>query len=315
MAGVWIFAENQEQSLELLSIGSGLAEKLQTKLVSLLFFDHELAQNHINHGADEVLLLPPLQNGQPLDAYVPVIVAEARNADPDIFLIAANLRSKEIAAQIASILGTGLCSECFSLDLDREEKQLEMKRLVYGGAGVQKVVCLARPQMATIPPQTFAPAVSLGERKGEIRELALPAQSSAKILEIKPKERKTQDIREAKVVIGVGRGIEKEEDMSLVRELAELLGGELGCTRPISEEMHWLPEDVCIGLSGISVKPELYISVGISGQIQHVTGIRDAKVICAINSDENAPIFEVADYGIVGDLYKVIPQIIAELKK
>ena len=136
-----------------------------------------------------------------------------------------------------------------------------------------------------------------------------------KVLERKVKTREAKDINEARVVVSVGRGIEKKEDLAIARELADVLGGEIGCTRPISEEMHWLPEELCIGLSGVQIKPDLYVGLGISGQIQHVTGIRNARVICAINKDENAPIFGVADFGIVGDLYSVVPKLIQELKK
>jgi electron transfer flavoprotein alpha subunit len=114
-------------------------------------------------------------------------------------------------------------------------------------------------------------------------------------------------------VVCVGRGVAKQEDLALVKELAKVLGGEVACSRPIAEEMHWLPEEVYLGISGKKVKPDLYVGIGVSGQIQHVTGIRDSKVIFAINRDENAPIFEAADYGIVGDLYQVVPKLIQEL--
>ena len=122
------------------------------------------------------------------------------------------------------------------------------------------------------------------------------------------------DITEAKIVVCVGRGVEKKEDVELARELARVLGGEVGCSRPVAEELHWLPEEVYLGISGKKIKPDLYVGVGVSGQIQHVTGIRDTKVIFAINKDENAPIFDAADYGIVGDLYQVVPKLIQELK-
>jgi len=190
-----------------------------------------------------------------------------------------------------------------------------MERLAFGGAAVQKVICPTRPVMATIPLRAFEPATEKGERKGQLRELPPPPPSPVKVLERKPKEREAKEIAEASVVVCVGRGIEKEEDMALARELADVLGGEIGCTRPISEEMHWLPEELCIGLSGVHVKPELYIGLGVSGQVQHVTGIRDAKVICAINKDENAPIFDAADYGVTGNLYDVVPKLIEEFKK
>jgi electron transfer flavoprotein alpha subunit len=135
------------------------------------------------------------------------------------------------------------------------------------------------------------------------------------VLERKQKETAAKDITESRIIVCAGRGIEKKEDLGLVQELADALGGEIGCTRPISEESHWLPEDLCIGISGISVKPDLYIGVGVSGQVQHVTGIRDAKLICAVNKDENAPIFGAADYGMVGDLYDVVPKLIDAVKK
>jgi electron transfer flavoprotein alpha subunit len=313
MAGVWILAENRVQTLELLNVAAELAEKLSTKTAAFLLGDPQLSQEYIASGANEVLVLPPLTEDQPLEAYIPIIVEEARREDPDIFLIAATLRMKEIAARIAARLNTGLCSGCTALKL--EGNSLVMERLVYGGAAVQTVTCKTRPQMATIAPRTFAPAVQADGRTGEIRELSSPAPGLVKIIERKPKTRQSGDITEAKVLVCVGRGIEKVEDMALVRDLAEVLGAEIACTRPIAEELHWLPEDTYIGLSGQKVKPDIYIGVGISGQIQHVTGIRDSRIICTINKDENAEIFGVSDYGIVGDLYTVLPELTRELKQ
>ncbi|HZK86396.1 MAG TPA: electron transfer flavoprotein subunit alpha/FixB family protein, partial [Syntrophomonas sp.] len=133
MAGVWILAENRDQTLELLNVAVGLAEKLDTKVTAFLWSDPQIAQEYIAHGADEVLLLPPLAEDQPLEAYIPVIVEEARQQDPDIFLVAATTRCKEIAARIAARLNTGLCSGCTALQLD-ETQQLVMERMVLGGA-------------------------------------------------------------------------------------------------------------------------------------------------------------------------------------
>ncbi len=316
MAGVWIFAENHTQGLELLNTGRILADKTGSRLLSFLWHDHQVAEDYLACGADEVLLLPPLEESQPLEAYIPVIVDELREGDADIFLLAATLRGKDLAARIASRLDTGLCSDCISLKLDEDNTRLEMERLVFGGAGIQKVFCSSRPQMATIPPGTFEAAVPANSRReGKIRELPSSPATAVKILEKKAKERKSANIKEARRVVCVGRGIEKEEDLAMVREFAQVLGAEIACTRPVSEEMRWLPEDLCIGLSGIEIKPDLYIGLGISGQVQHVIGIRDSKIICAVNSDENAPIFDVADYGIVGDLYDVLPRLHEELGK
>jgi len=315
MAGVWIFAENHERTLEMLNIGRQLAAEMGTQVSALICRDHDRAHDYINHGADEVLSLPPLAGNQPLDAYIPVIAEESKNDDPDIILISATSRGKDIAARIASRLNAGLCSGCIAFKFDGERKTLIMERLAYGGAAVQKVVCSTRPVMATIPPKAFEPAAHEEGRQGQVRELPAPASSTLKVVERKMKERQAADITEAKVVVSVGRGIDKKEDIDLARQLADILGGEIACTRPISEELHWLPEELCIGLSGVQVKPEFYLGIGVSGQVQHVTGIRNAKVIAAINRDETAPIFKVAESGIGGDLYDIVPKLIAELKK
>ncbi|MBN2254549.1 MAG: electron transfer flavoprotein subunit alpha/FixB family protein [Deltaproteobacteria bacterium] len=309
MAGIWIFAESLEQTKELLSIGSTLASKLGTMTSVFLQGNTGVADDYIACGADEVLVLTALAEDQPLDAYIPVIAAEAQTADPDIFLIAATVRGKDIAARLAARLKTGLCSECIGLKADENDRTIEMERFAYGGAAIQTVVCSTRPVMVTIIPRTFEAAARQSDRKGTIRELPAAPPSASTVLERKPKETEAKDISESRIVVCAGRGIEKKEDLSLVQELAAALGGEIGCTRPISEESHWLPEDLCIGISGISVKPALYIGLGVSGQVQHITGIRDAKVICAVNKDENAPIFGASDYGIVGDLYDVAPKL------
>lgn len=315
MAGIWIFAEKREQALELLNIGRRLAAKTGTTVSALLPGNPDAARDYIAHGADEVLLLPPLAADQSYEAYLPVIVEEAKTADPDLFLCAATSRTRELAARIAARLETGLCSSCIALNYDEGGKNLEMERIAYGGAAIQKVTCVTRPVMATIPPRTFEPVAAETGREGHIRELPAPPPSRVRVLERKVRTRETRDITEAKVVIAVGRGFEKPEDLALARQLADALGGEIGCTRPISEENHWLPQELCIGLSGIQIKPDIYLGLGVSGQIQHVTGIRNAKVIAAVNKDENAPIFGVADFGIVGDLYDAAPKLIQELKK
>ncbi len=315
MPGIWIYAENREQTLELLNIGRQLAAKMETTVSAMLAGNHDAAPDYIAHGADEVLLLPPLAADQSQDAYLPVIVDAAKEAAPDVFLLAATARGKELAARIATSLNTGLCSSCIAMNYDESGKILELERIAYGGAAIQKVTCLTRPVMATIPPRTFEPATTEAGRDGHVRELPAPPPSRVRVVERKGRTRETRDITEARVVVSVGRGFEKPEDLALARQLADALGGEIGCTRPISEENHWLPEELCIGLSGIQVKPDLYVGLGVSGQIQHVTGIRNAKVIAAVNKDENAPIFGVADFGIVGDLYDAAPKLIRELKR
>ena len=315
MAGIWIISENREQTLELLNISRDLADKMGTQVFVFLFQDRERAQDYIECGADEVFLLPPLTEDQSLDAYIPRIVEEAKQDDPDLILIPATARGKDMAACIASRLDTGLCSSCMALTFDEEHTSFMMERLAYGGAATQKVVYTTRPAMATIPPRMYEPAVAVKSRQGQISKLPVHSPSIIKVLERKVKERESKDITESRVLVCVGRGVEKKEDVALARQLADVLHGEVACTRPIAEEYHWLPENLCIGLSGVQVKPDLYLGIGVSGQVQHVTGIRNVKVIAAVNKDENAPIFKAADFGIVGDLYDVVPKLIAELKK
>ena len=315
MGGIWIFADSRGQTLELLNVGRRLAADMKLNLSVFLLNDPDGADDCISRGADEVLLLSALTEDQSLEAFLPLLGEEAKKSDPDVFLFAATARGKELAARVAVHLDTGLFSSCTSLIYDPARKVVVMERLAHGGAAVQKVVCRTRPVMATIPPATFEPAAVEEGRSGKTRELPAPPPSRIKVQERKVKEREAQDIGEARVVVAVGRGFEKKEDLAMARELAAVLGGEIGCTRPLSEEMHWLPEEACIGLSGAQVKPDLYMGVGVSGQIQHVTGIRNARVICAINKDENAPIFSVADFGIVGDLYDVVPKLMQKLKQ
>ena len=315
MGGIWIFADSRGQTLELLNVGRRLAADMKLNLSVFLLNDPDGADDCISRGADEVLLLSALTEDQSLEAFLPLLGEEAKKSDPDVFLFAATARGKELAARVAVHLETGLCSSCTSLIYDPARKVVVMERLAHGGAAVQKVVCRTRPVMATIPPGTFEPAAVEEGRSGKTRELPAAPPSRIKVQERKVKEREAQDIGEARVVVAVGRGFEKKEDLAMARELAAVLGGEIGCTRPLSEEMHWLPEEACIGLSGAQVKPDLYMGVGVSGQIQHVTGIRNARVICAINKDENAPIFSVADFGIVGDLYDVVPKLMQKLKQ
>lgn len=317
MSGIWIIAENHGEALELMNIGRQLAEKMNTDISVFLPSARERAPEYMALGAREVVLLDPLSEDALFDRFIPLIADEAKIKDPDLLLISSTNRGKDLAARIAARLDTGLCSGCIALRFDEQRKMLVMNRLAYGGRALQEVICNSRPAMATIAPRTFDKAAPLEKphEHGVIRELSAPLASKMKVIEKKRNVQQTKEIFEARVVVCIGRGVEKSEHIALARELADALGGEIGCTRPICEELHWLPESLCIGLSGIKVKPDLYLSLGVSGQIQHVIGIRNAKVIAAVNKDENAPIFKVADLGIVADLYEVVPKIIAELKK
>ena len=315
MAGVWIIAETREQALELLGAGRSLAPDMGATITAVVRKGAGTPEEYISCGADEVLQLPPLPPDQPFGAYLPVIEQEARAGSPDLILFNATARGKELAARLAARLNCGLCSSCAALAFDKAAGAVVMERLAYGGAAIQKITSSAKPIIITVPPRSFESAKPLEGRQGKTRELASPPASAVRIIEKKPKEKVAKDITEARVIVCAGRGFDKKEDLALARELADALGGELGATRPLTEEVHWLPEDLCIGLSGVQVKPELYVGLGVSGQVQHMTGVRGAKIVCAVNHDENAPIFPLCDFGIVGNLYDVVPKLIEELKK
>jgi electron transfer flavoprotein alpha subunit len=315
MAGVWIIAETREQAMELLGAGRSLALDMGTMITAVVKKGAGSPEEYIACGADEVLLLPALPPEQPFGAFLPVIEQEARAGSPELILLVATARGKEMAARLSARLACGLCSSCTALIFDRSAGTIIMERIAYGGAAIQKLTSATKPVVVTVLPRTFEPAPMVEGRQGKTRELPVPPASAVRLIERKPKERVAKDITEARVIVCAGRGFDKKDDLALAKELADVLGGELGATRPLTEEMHWLPEDLCIGLSGVQVKPELYVGLGVSGQVQHMTGVRNAKVVCAVNRDENAPIFPLCDFGIVGDLYAVVPKLIEALKK
>ena len=315
MAGIWIIAETREQALELLGAGRTLAPDMGAALTAIVRKEAGPPEDYIARGADEVLLLAELPPEAPFGAHLPVIEQEAKTASPDLILFISSARGKELAGRLAARLGAGFCSGCTALAFDKGSGSIRMERLAYGGAAIQKLTSSAKPVIVAMPPRSFEPAQVMDGRQGKTRELPSPPPSAVRILERKPKEKVAKDITEARVIVCAGRGFDKKEDLAIARELADALGGEMGATRPLTEEMHWLPEDLCIGLSGVQVKPDLYVGLGVSGQIQHMTGVRGAKIVCAVNRDENAPIFALSDFGIVGSLYEVVPKLIAELKK
>jgi electron transfer flavoprotein alpha subunit len=313
MAGIWIFGEDYQQSLELLNIGRSLAQELDTHVVSFAL-NRIMAQDYLDHGSDEVMLLPALPKNQPFEAYVSVLAEQARQDDPDLILITGTKRGNEIGARVAARLNTGLCTGCIGLQVN-DNREILMKKMVYGGLGVQTVVCSSRPAMAAVASGVFEPA-KLAVDKGSqiIRKANNIPYSQVRVVKRVIEQSDEVAIRDAKVVVCVGRGLEKQKDIELAQELARILGGTVACSRPVAIDLKWMPKNQYVGISGIQIKPDLYIGIGVSGQPQHVCGICDSKVIVAINRDADAPFFEAADYGIVGDLYDVVPALINEIK-
>jgi electron transfer flavoprotein alpha subunit len=202
--------------------------------------------------------------------------------------------------------------DCTRLEIDGSSR-LVGERITYGGNASAKIAFVKKPQIVTVPQRAFD-RLEPKERTGQIVKVdAKVAAGRVEVVEVKPLEASSVRIEEAEIIVSCGRGLEKKEDRALLDELAAVLGGQVGSSRPLAEDRKWFTE--WVGLSGHKVKPKLYIACGISGVIQHVAGIRDSKVIVAVNKDEQAPIFEIADYGVVGNLYEILPALKEAIKK
>lgn len=313
--GVWVFSENYDLLLELLAGGSPLAASCKTELVAVLLGSEveSKADEIINYGADKVFVVdhPRLKDFQ-TETYLSALTSLVMNNNPKVLLVGSTKNGKELASRLAMRLETGCIPDCIQLTIN-EGGQLMTKRIVYSGNAVVTAIHRRSPQIATVPPRTFQ-KLEPKKRNGEIVRVEVEVKEpKIEVVGVKKMEVAEVKIEEAQIVVCGGRGIEKKEDFKQLEELAKLLGGQTSNTRPLAEDRKWFTG--WIGLSGKKVKPILYIGCGISGMIQHVAGMRDSKVVVAINKDPEAAIFEVADYIIVGDLYKIVPAIGEELKK
>jgi len=314
---VWVYSENLELAEEMLNKAIELASKLNTE-VSAVLIGHEVkdhANELVSYGANKVYVVdnPALKNFQS-EAYLGALTTLVKEHKPDILLIGSTRKGRELAARLATRLELGCVPDCTNLSLD-EQGHLLAERVVYGGNGSATHVFHVKPQIACVPLRTFEKPLKT-EPKGNIIDTGITQFDTPKTetIDVKPVETGAVKVEEAKVVIVGGRGVEKKEDFKLLQNLCYVLGGQVGWTRPLAEDRKWFEGD-WIGLSGHKIKPVLYISCGVSGVIQHVAGIRDSQVIVAINKDPEAPIFEMADYVVIGDLYEIVPALEAALKK
>ncbi len=242
------------------------------------------------------------------DQIVEVLSKIYDDVKPDILVGPATKNGNEIAARVAARKDLPMFTEATSVE--QKDGELLITRQVMGGRSTAHIKS-TKPVALTIPLKkwTFE-----GETGASIEELS-PPEPKYKVVEVKEKQREAVNIEEAEIVVGVGRGFKKKEDLKLAEELANLLGGVVGCTRPIAADYGWLSEDRWIGISGKKIRPKLYIAIGISGAPQHMAAAMDSKIIVAVNKDKNAPIFQYADYGVVADLYQFIPVLIQKLKE
>lgn len=322
--GVWVFAEQREGelqkvSLELLGEGRKIADKLGVKLTALLIGENVkgLADSLGRHGADEVLVAEStLLKNYTTDGYTKVICDLANERKPGIIFIGATFIGRDLGPRVAARLSTGLTADCTVLDVDVEKADLLATRPAFGGNLMATIVCPDhRPQMATVRPGVFSKLAD-EDRDFTVEEVEVKLEAAdvrTKIVEIVKEAKEVVDISEANFIVAGGRGVGSKENFALLEELAEALGGTVAGSRAAADN-GWIERDYQVGQTGKTVRPNIYIACGISGAIQHVTGMQDSDMIIAINKDASAPIMQTADYAIVGDLLKVVPEMTAQIK-
>jgi electron transfer flavoprotein alpha subunit len=324
--GLWVAAECTDAgvadvTLELLAKGRMLADKLDTQVTAVLMGSgiSEFAGMLVSHGADQVLVAdhPELALFTE-EAYSSVLAGLARRYRPEIILAGATSAGRAYIPGAATLLDTGLTADCMDLDVDINDRTLLQTRPAWGGNLFVTITCpLHRPQMATVRPHVFKKGLSDPERRGEIISVQPEEEwlmhRVRVIKSVKEKIETDNGLYKAGVIVAAGRGVEDEKGMALVKELAGLLNGAVGGTRPVVDA-GLLPEKAQIGQSGITVAPRLYIGIGVSGAVQHISGIKDAEIIVAVNKDPNAPIFDVSTYGLVGDLREILPELIKRIR-
>jgi len=322
--GVWVFAEQRNGrlnrvSLELLGKAQELGQELGQEVCAILAGNRisNLAQTLIRYGTDKVYLVQHKALTQyRTTAYADVVEELVKAYKPNILLLGASHLGRDLAPRISRRVGCGLTADCTELAIDSKEKILLQTRPAFGGNVMATIANrYSRPQMATVRPGVMA-ALSTPDKKGVIVRHAMritETRIGVKVLETIRERKKGTDITEAKVIVAGGRGVGDAKGFKALRDLADLMGGEVAGTRVAVEE-GWIPQENQVGQTGKSVRPEIYVACGVSGAIQHRAGMMNSRYIIAINKDPRAPIFQVADWGIVGDLHEIVPEMIRQLK-
>lgn len=322
--GVWVFAEQREGkllnvSIELIGEGRKIADELDTELTAILLGKDvdDLSKQLIKYGADNVLYgESELLQIYTTDGYTKVICDLIKERKPEIMLIGATNIGRDLGPRISARIHTGLTADCTRLEVDKENRRLLQTRPAFGGNLMATIICPNhRPQMSTVRPGVMEKAKYDESRLGNIEKFVPNLREEdikAKVLEV-VKEAKAQiKLEEANIIVSGGRGLGNPEGFKLIEELAEKLGAVVGASRA-TVDAGWIDQSHQVGQTGKTVRPTLYIACGISGAIQHLAGMQESEVIVAINKDKNAPIFKIADYGVVGDVYEVLPELIEAL--
>jgi electron transfer flavoprotein alpha subunit len=323
--GVWIFGEqkNGEVSgvaLELLGEGRKLADQLGVSLAAVLMGDkvEPAAKKLISYGADEVYLVddPSLSHFND-ESYAEIFVQLIARYMPEIVLIGATTYGRSLAPRVASGLNTGLTADCTRLEIDKGKRLLVQTRPAFGGNLMATIICPDhRPQMCTVRPKVMKPPEQDLSRNGEIirPDITIPANVKVKVVDEVTTLCEKVNLSEADIIVAGGRGLGDPKNFALVKELADVLGGAVGASRAVVDA-GWVEYSHQVGQTGKTVSPKVYFACGISGAVQHLAGMSSADTIIAINKNPDAPIFNIATYGIVGDVLEVLPALIAEFKK
>ena len=334
--GVYVFAQQVDNEIsgiayELLGKGKELAAKLNEEVTAVLI-GHEvkgLADKLAEYGADKVIVVddPELKEYR-TEPYAHALASVINEFKPDIMLVGATAIGRDLGPRVSARVHTGLTADCTQLDIgdfpivavpgkEQKHNQLLMTRPAFGGNTIATIACPDfRPQMATVRPGVMQKAERVAGAKAEVIEFNpgfTPDNKYVEILEVVKAVSDVADIMDAKILVSGGRGVGSAENFQMLEDLAEALGGTVSCSRAVVDS-GWKPRDLQVGQTGKTVRPQVYFAIGISGAIQHVAGMEESDIIVAINKDENAPIFDVADYGIVGDLNKIVPALTEQIK-
>lgn len=306
-------------TLELIGKARELADKIGQKVYCIFIGSNimESAKELLHYDVDEVFVYdsPELEHYIP-EVYASVFEIFIKNVKPCSILVGATATGREIAPRIAARFKTGLTADCTILDITDETDLIQIRPAFGGNIMAQIATPNNRPQLATVRYKVMNAPQRCDEEKGKITVCNIEGvslETKTQIIEMQPKE-KIKTIENAEIIVAAGRGVKTKEDLALIRELADALGGEVACTRPLVEA-GWMDGKCQIGLSGRTVRPKLIITCGVSGAVQFTAGMNNSDYIFAINKDEKAPIFKTANYGIVGDIYEVIPKLIEKIRE
>lgn len=310
----------QKVGIELIGAASRLAADLGQKVVAVLLGENiaDLSDTLIKHGADKVLYVDdPILKLYATEPYTKAVNKIIKDKGPEIVLFGATSIGRDLAPRVSARVHTGLTADCTKLEIDPESKLLLMTRPAFGGNIMATIVCENfRPQMATVRPGVMEALPKDEKRTGEVEKFKVeftPEDMSIKIRDVVKSTNTQVDITEAKILVSGGRGIGSPEYFDVLKELADELGGEVSSSRA-NVDAGWIGKERQVGQTGKTVRPNLYLACGISGAIQHLAGMEESEYIIAINNNSDAPIFDIADLGIVGDLHKIIPILIDKIR-